>query len=138
LTSIDADFGSRAQAAITKLFGATQRESPAAYRRGSPIGYVAPGKPPILMVHGDGDTLPFEQSKRMLEACQRAGLAARRVKVGNANHDFELVDPKKPLSIGIEQIHALTVEFFKDQLSIPFPKYGHVFCCHSFSTVAAL
>ncbi len=60
LTAIAADFGTRAQAAITKLIGVASQESPAAYWRASPIAYVAPGKPPILMVHGDGDTLvPF-------------------------------------------------------------------------------
>jgi hypothetical protein len=39
--------------------------NPAAYRRASPIAYIALGQPPILVVHGDGDTpVPFEQSKR--------------------------------------------------------------------------
>jgi acetyl esterase/lipase len=120
LTAIGADFGSRAQAAITKLIGVAPAENPAAYLRASPITYVAYGQPPVLMVHGDGDTLvPFEQSQRMLDACLRAGAEARLVKIGNANHDFELVDPGKPLSISIEQIQTMTVDFFKMQLDAP-------------------
>jgi acetyl esterase/lipase len=120
LTAISADFGTRAQAAIIKLIGTTPQESPATYRRASPISYVVSGKPAILMFHGNGDTLvPVEQSKRMLDACLRAGLPAELIKVGNANHDFELVDSREPLSITIEQIHSMTVEFFKKQLLPP-------------------
>jgi acetyl esterase/lipase len=120
LRTITADFGARAQAAITKLIGATPQEDPGGYRRASPITYVSPGDPPILIVHGDSDTLvPFEQSKRMLDAYLRAGLTATLVKVENANHDFERRDPDKPLSISIEQIHAMTAEFFRKQLLSP-------------------
>ena len=52
----------------------------------------------------------------MLDACLRAGADEKLVKVGNADHDFELLDPSKPLSIGIEQIHNMTVEFFQKHL----------------------
>jgi hypothetical protein len=69
------------------------------------------------MIHGDSDTLvPFDQSTHMLDACLRARLAAKLIKVGNANHDFELSDPSKPLSIAIEELHLRTVEFFKENL----------------------
>lgn len=65
------------------------------------------------MFHGDGDTLvPFSQSQRMRDAYIKAGLDAQLVKVGNANHDFELVS-NQPLPISIEQIHAMTVKFFE-------------------------
>ena len=121
LTAIRTDFGARAQAAITKLIGAAPQDSAAAYRQASPITYVSPGaKLPILMIHGDGDTLvPFAQSKRMLDAALGAGLPAKLTKVENANHDFEPVDRNKPLSIAIEEIHSITVEFFKKYLTQP-------------------
>ncbi len=91
LTAVSADFGARAQAAITKLIGATPQVNPSAYRRASPITYVSSGKPPILMVHGDHDTLvPFEQSKRMLDACLRAGVNAKLIKVEDADHVLSL------------------------------------------------
>jgi dipeptidyl aminopeptidase/acylaminoacyl peptidase len=69
------------------------------------------------MVHGDGDTLvPFTQSDRMRKAYTRAGLRARLVKVKNANHDFEPVIANKPLSISIEAIHRMTVDFLRGNL----------------------
>ena len=114
--TMSTDFGPRAQAAITKLLGVPFPEKPAAYARASPINYISPNDPPLLMFHGDGDTLvPFSQSERMRDAYIKAGLDAQLVKVGNANHDFEPVS-NKPLSISIEQIHSMTVEFFKRTL----------------------
>jgi acetyl esterase/lipase len=118
LRSIRTDFGARAQSAIVKLIGKTPEEDPTAFERASPIAHVARGEPPILMAHGDGDTLvPIEQSKRMLAAYRRAGLSARLVVVANANHDFAPVDSNKPLSPSVQRVHDLTVAFFKAHLS---------------------
>ncbi len=114
--TLNLDFGPRAQAAITKLLGVPFQVNADAYARASPITYISSDDPPLLMVHGDGDTLvPLSQSERMRDAYLRAGLKADLVKVGNANHDFEPAS-SKPLSISIEQIHGLTVEFFKKWL----------------------
>jgi acetyl esterase/lipase len=114
--TMPADFGDRAQAAITKLLGVPFPQNPDAYARASPIAYISPGDPPLLMVHGDSDTLvPFTQSERMLEAYKRVGLHAELVKVGNANHDFEPAS-NQPLSISVERIHAMTVAFFEKYL----------------------
>jgi acetyl esterase/lipase len=115
--TMPADFGDRAKAAITKLIGVPFEQHPEYYARASPISYVSPDDPPLLMVHGDGDTLvPFSQSERMLQAYVRAGLRADLVKVENANHDFEQVSRSRPLSISVERIHEMTAEFFKKHL----------------------
>jgi acetyl esterase/lipase len=114
--TMSTDFDARAQAAITKLLGVPFPEKPAAYARASPINYISPNDPPLLMFHGDGDTLvPFSQSERMRDAYIKAGLDARLVMVGNANHDFEPVSDK-PLSISVERIHSMTVKFFERTL----------------------
>lgn len=114
--TMDADFGPRAQAAITKLLGLPFQKNPIQFARASPITYVSADDPRILMFHGDGDTLvPFSQSERMRDAYLKAGLEAELVKVGNANHDFEPVS-NKPLSISVEEIHRRTVDFFKEAL----------------------
>jgi acetyl esterase/lipase len=115
--SMTVDFGARAQAAITKLLGLPFQQNGNAYLLASPITYISLDDPPLLMFHGDGDTLvPFAQSERMRDAYAQAGLSVRLVKVGNANHDFEPVIANKPLSISIENIHRMTVEFFKASL----------------------
>lgn len=116
-TALRTEYGARAQAAITKLMGAQPEEAQAAYKRASPIKYLGPGKPPVLMIHGDGDTLvPFSQSQKMLEASLKAGVTAQLIQVKNANHDFEPVNNDKPLSTSVEEIHTITVDFFKRNL----------------------
>jgi acetyl esterase/lipase len=111
------DFGARAQAAITKLLGVPFEDHCDRYARASPITYISAGDPPLLIFHGDGDTLvPFSQSERMRDAYRKAGLSVEVVKVGNANHDFEPVDNKRPLSISIEQVHQTTIDFFRQRL----------------------
>jgi acetyl esterase/lipase len=114
--TMSTDFGARAQAAITKLLGVPFQGNPGVYAHASPITYVSRDDPPLLIFHGDGDSLvPFVQSERMRDAYLKAGLKVELVKVGNANHDFEPVSDR-PISIGIEQIHSMTVEFFKKNL----------------------
>lgn len=107
------EFGERGRAAIAKFLG----DDPKASVKASPIVYLSETSPPILMVHGDSDELvPFEQSRRLLDACNRAGVSARLIRVGNAGHDFAPHDPAQPLSISIERIQEITIDFFKAQL----------------------
>jgi acetyl esterase/lipase len=115
--TLTADFGTRAQAAITKLLGGPFEDHRDSYAHASPITYISPDDPPLLMFHGDGDTLvPFHQSERMRDAYRKTGLPVELVKVGNANHDFEPVDNSRPLSVSTDQIHQSTIDFFKHRL----------------------
>ena len=100
-----------------KFLGGTLEEKPDVYRRASPVTYVTPNAPPLLMIHGDRDrTVPFDQSERMLAACKRAGVQAELVKVEGADHGFRPASDK-PNSVSSEQIRALTVDFFKRYLT---------------------
>jgi acetyl esterase/lipase len=48
-----------------------------AARRFSPIEYVSPSAPPVLAVHVTGDpVVPFDQSRRLVDALRRAGARA--------------------------------------------------------------
>jgi acetyl esterase/lipase len=45
-------------------------------KRLSPLGYVRPGVPPVLMIHGDADpTVPYQQSVRLKAALDKAGVS---------------------------------------------------------------
>lgn len=58
----------------------------------SPLTYVRAGLPPILMIHGDRDTyVPYEQSVRLHEALDRAGVNNQLLTIGGKGHgDFTL------------------------------------------------
>ena len=64
----------------------------------SPIEHVTADAPPMLLIHGDDDAwVPLDQSVRMAQALDRAGVLHRLIVVHGARHGFEtaLEDPVK-------------------------------------------
>lgn len=63
------------------------RYSPETARKASAVSYVAPGLPPVLILHGDQDTMvPVEQSELFHAALERAGVPTSFYLVKNAVH----------------------------------------------------
>jgi acetyl esterase/lipase len=61
-------------------------------RAASPIEHVTPDDPPILLLHGTEDLwVPIEQSSRMAETLDKAGVPNRLIVVPEARHGFEAV-----------------------------------------------
>ena len=57
--------------------------------KASPITYVSKDDPPILIMHGDADTIvPLDQSERFYEALKKAGVDATLHIVKGAGHGF--------------------------------------------------
>jgi acetyl esterase/lipase len=56
-------------------------------RRVSPLTYVRPGLPPIFIVHGDADpVIPYEQSVRLHQALDKAGVPNELVTIRGGMH----------------------------------------------------
>jgi acetyl esterase/lipase len=56
-------------------------------RRVSPLTYVHPNLPPILMVHGTADSgVPYEQSVRLHNALDKAGVSNELITILNGGH----------------------------------------------------
>ena len=84
----------------TDLLGCDPFVCPEAARLASPITYVSPGDPPVLIVHGEKDELvPYRQAELFAEKLRLAGNAGALIKVKNANHlfipnpQFSLISP---------------------------------------------
>jgi acetyl esterase/lipase len=61
--------------AAAQFLGGSPRQVPAQYAAASPIDHVAPGDPPMILVHGLGDPLvPVGQSRAMAAALGAAGV----------------------------------------------------------------
>jgi acetyl esterase/lipase len=92
LKSIHSDRGIRLLLdAGSSLLGAPIEKSRAKARKASPITYVSPGNPPILIVHGRKDDLvPVAQSERLHAALDRMGVRNRLILVDAAGHDGPL------------------------------------------------
>lgn len=56
-------------------------------RQVSPLTYVRPGLPPMLLIHGDADPIvPYSHAVRLHEALDRAGVRNRLVTISGGGH----------------------------------------------------
>lgn len=80
-----------ADRSIGMFLGGPPEAVPALYEAASPLRHVAPGAPPVLIVHGLDDLLvPPEQSLGLAEALRRAAVPHRLLAVAGARHGFGL------------------------------------------------
>jgi acetyl esterase/lipase len=75
------------------------------YRDASPVTHVSRDDPPMLLMHGDADTIvPIKQSEIMEAALKQAGVAVRLIRVPGGAHgpNFRLPvgDPRLPDHVG--------------------------------------
>jgi len=74
LTDLTAGYWDRIPHSGRKLLGASRAEAPERYRAASPVAWVDPEDPPILLVHGlDDPVSPADQSLRLIRALRRVG-----------------------------------------------------------------
>lgn len=95
---VDSDAGPAAL-----LIGGAPTSRPEAARAASPLSWVGPDSPPILLIHGDADSLvPAEQSRLLYERYLSVGAPAELVIVPGADHCFLGVDPAPLLQLTLE------------------------------------
>ena len=76
---------------VAALLGGSVSEHIEIARVGSPITYVSKDAPPVLLIHGDKDTLvPIEQSKTLNAALRRAGADSSLTIYQGKGHGFSL------------------------------------------------
>ena len=93
------DRRSSADRAIDLLLGGTPAMVPSLYEEASPLRHVAPGGPPVLLVHGDADALvPPDQSTAMAAALASVGVPNKLLFVSGARHGFGLVSGGRELA----------------------------------------
>ena len=104
---------------VVRLFGATYDQNPSLWKSGSPIAYVKPNDPPILIVQGDSDsTVPMAQSTNFDAALTKVGAPHQLVIVKNAEHGFGAL-PGTTIDPSRADITKLTFAFFDKYLKSP-------------------
>jgi len=79
------DGPNRKSYAVTWLSSMPNRQEIA--KRVSPLEYVRPGLPPVLMIHGDADpTVPYQHSVRLKAALDKAGVTNELHTVPGGHH----------------------------------------------------
>ncbi|HEV3122731.1 MAG TPA: alpha/beta hydrolase [Isosphaeraceae bacterium] len=85
--------------AISMLLGGTPEELPKQYDQASPLRFISPDDPPMLVVHGQLDKLvPLDQSRALDAALEAAGVPHQLVVVNGARHGFGLHADKTDLT----------------------------------------
>ncbi|MFC2002710.1 alpha/beta hydrolase family protein [Chloroflexota bacterium] len=94
------------------FLGGTPEKQPEIHRTASPINYVTKDDPPLLLIQGDLDLLsPYNQSEKMYQAYQHAGLEAMLIKVSGAGHGFRQATDS-PISPSRDEINQIRLDFF--------------------------
>ena len=102
--------------APSRFLGGTMEEKPEAYRKASPLTWLSPDDPPILLLHGDDDTtVPYDQSVKLKKAYDKLGLHAELVPIAGATHLLRRRDGS-PAGMSLQQIYARIAEFFQQTL----------------------
>lgn len=71
--------------------GCRPEENPEQWKQLSPVSHAWPGAPPVLIVHGERDSVvPFSQATAMAEALKKAGSPYELVMVPGAGHGWGL------------------------------------------------
>ncbi|MCS6885302.1 MAG: alpha/beta hydrolase fold domain-containing protein [Acidobacteriota bacterium] len=97
--------------------GGSPQEKPDVAREASPVFNVDAEDPPIILFHGDNDSVvPVEHSERMYQALQEVGVPSSFTKVRNAGHNFMPTPPGSTVVPSPQEIEQQTIDFFKKYL----------------------
>ena len=88
LEQADQDHKREAAEDFHRLLGASPSARPDLARFASPITYVSPGNPPVLILHGDkDDSVPYRQSQQLHARLTQAGISNELITVKGVGHD---------------------------------------------------
>jgi acetyl esterase/lipase len=110
------DYSPQAMDLTQRLFGLPHDVNPELWKSGSPLAFVKAGDPPMLIIHGDADTLvPIAQSIVFDAALTKAGVPHQFVTVKNAGHGFSAA-PGTTIDPSRDEINRITLAFLNKYL----------------------
>lgn len=110
--------GSAAQnAGPLGFFGCTaQGCPPGVIEQASPVTHVDAGDPPTLLIHGTDDaTVPAEQSRKLHERLQAAGVGSKLILIDGVRHDW-VGNEQKRTAAASRQAVAATFDWLEQTL----------------------
>jgi acetyl esterase/lipase len=107
-TNLRSEYPDASKGVLVTLLGGPISDKQDAARQASPVNYVSPGDPPMLLVHGTKDPLvPYDQAIQMAEALTKAGVPGRLELLIGQGHGW----PEES-----ERVTRITFAFFEQQL----------------------
>ena len=93
-------------------------EKLALYREVSPINYLKKDSPPLLMIHGDGDTtISVKHAYYMRQKAAALQAPVETMIIKNAGHNWRKADGTTPIEPSADVIYKRTVAFIAEHLS---------------------
>jgi len=91
--------GGRKEGGAPNVFAVGHRERDEIFRRASPVTYVTPDSPPVLILHGRADTtVDYEQSTELARSLKKKSVPHELVLLEGVGHTFDLQTwNRKPL-----------------------------------------
>ncbi len=115
LTQVAGIEGGRPQSALSKFMGGTYAEKPDAYREASPVTYLSPDDPPVLLLHGTADkVVSYDQSVFLRDKMQQIGVPVELITIENAGHSLKNGDPE-----ALKRAHDRMAEFLYQHIGVP-------------------
>jgi len=101
-----------------QFLGGHLEEKPDMWKAASPINHVTADDPPLLLVHGELDSVvPLIVSGKMYKTYQQAGLETSLIRVSDADHLFKQIADRH-ISPSMEEIEQIVLDFFVKHLLI--------------------
>lgn len=108
---------STARDSLELFMGCTLEECPDKYREASPVTYISPDDPPVLLVHGTADkVVPYRQAEILEKALKAANVPVEVIALDGCGHDLKCLDTNGQLRV-IEQ----TRQFILRHLGVAMP-----------------
>jgi acetyl esterase/lipase len=109
------DFVANADEITRTVFGADGAGPSEVLARFSPVRYVSPGDPPVLIIHGDADgVVPLSQSQALMAKLESAGVPVILVVVRNGGHG--LTPGERPIDPDVATIQRMIGDFLDAHL----------------------
>ena len=117
------DFGALAKGradgtdlAGARLLGCKGACQPESYALASPVAYIDPRDPPMLLIHGEDDkTVPVSQSRLAEARLKAAGVPVQGIYIPGVDHSFIGKAPEETRAATLKATNA-TFDFFHQQL----------------------
>lgn len=100
---------------LRNFLGGTYREKSKVYTQASPVSHVSKDDPPILLIHGENDTVvPISHAETMFKSSKKAGAEVKLIRVKNAGHNFD--QDSRNMTPSMNDLNNTMYEFYDKHL----------------------
>ncbi len=106
-----------AERLVSHFIGKTHIDRPDLYRQASPAAYLAADSVPMMLIHGDCDSVvPYAQSERLCKRARELGAKVEFITIANADHMLQPIG-EGPVVPDIDALLDMILRYIDRQLT---------------------